>query len=306
MDVGDELIYRLRDFSPSEHVRIVSIDTRKKTPRYEVEFLDGQKNGTVENVPAGRLRGPWSTVGDYDERMAHWERFTEQAMDRHEEDAVEQVFTLLVPNEAAALDWHHSVWTTRILDAGALGTVIGIQVSELLESVDSYVDEEEAVVSPEGTMRIAEYACRVNPMPVLDAVIEDEKQYREYSKRGRPRLTYDNRPTTSSPEWEYAYYLEHGRPVHEILRAWCGHRAVTLQERLAAAEAEVRRLDELLARVLDELKSHNHSIVAEVIESEHVEERITPEKLRPVVDRPLKPSEIPVRYERAPRRWGRW
>ena len=58
MDVGDELIYRLRDFSLSERVRIVSIDTRKKTPRYEVEFLDGQNQGAIENVPAGRLRGP--------------------------------------------------------------------------------------------------------------------------------------------------------------------------------------------------------------------------------------------------------
>lgn len=175
MDVGDELIYRLRDFSSSEHVRIVSIDTRKKTPRYEVEFLDGQSQGTVENVPGGRLRGPWSTVRECDERMAHWERFTKQAMGRYEEDAVERVFTLLVPDGAAAQDWHHSVWSTRILDAGALGTVISIQVSKLLESVDSYVVEEETVVSPEGTMRIAEYACRVNPMPVLDAVIEDEK-----------------------------------------------------------------------------------------------------------------------------------
>lgn len=306
MDVGDELIYRLRDFSPSERVRIVGIDTRKKTPRYDVEFLDGQNRGTVENVPSGRLRGPWSTVREYDERMRHWERFTEQAMDRHEEDAVERVFTLLIPGRAATLDWHYSVWTTRILDADTLETVIGIPVSEVLESVDWYAEEEETVVSPEGTMRIAEYACRVNPIPVLDAVVEDEKQYREYSKRCGPRVTYDNRPTTSSPEWEYAYYLEHGRPVHEILRAWCGHRAVTLQERLAAAEAEGRRLDELLARVLDELKTHNHSFVADVIEREHVEERITPEKLRPVVDRPLKPSEIPVRYERAPRRWGRW
>lgn len=81
MDVGDELIYRLRDFSPSEHVRIVSIDNRKKTPRYDVEFLDGPNQGTVENVPAGRLRGPWSTVREYDERMAHWERFTQQTME---------------------------------------------------------------------------------------------------------------------------------------------------------------------------------------------------------------------------------
>ena len=161
-------------------------------------------------------------------------------------------------------------------------------------------------MSPEGTLRIAEYACRVNPTPVLAAVIEDEKEYREYSKRGDPYVTSDNRATTSSPEWEYSMYLEHGRPVHEILRSWCGHRAVTLQARLAAAEAEVRRLDEMLARVLDELNAQSHSIVAGVIEREQVEERITPEKLRPVIDRPLKSSEIPVRYERAPRRWGRW
>ena len=306
MDVGDELIYRLRDFSPSERVRIVGIDTRKKTPRYEVEFLDGQNQGTVENVPAGRLRGPWGTVREFDEQMAHWERFTQQTMDRYEEDAVERTFMLLVPDSAATLNWNHNVWTTSILDADALGTVIGIPVSELLEGVDWYAEADETVVSPEGTMRIAEYACRGNPMPMLDAVVQEEKEYREYSKRGRPIVTYDNRPSTSSPEREYAHYLEHGRPVHEILRAWCGHRAVTLQERLAAAEAEVRRLDELLARVLDELKVHSHSFVAEVIEREHVEERITPEKFRPVVDRPLKPSEIPVRYERAPRRWGRW
>ena len=94
--------------------------------------------------------------------------------------------------------------------------------------------------------------------------------------------------------------------MHEIRRAWCGHRAVTLQERLAAAEAEVRRLDELLSRVLDELKTHNHSFVADVIEREHVEERITHEKLRLVVDCSSILSEVSVRYERAPRRWGRW
>lgn len=32
-DVGEELIYRLRDDSPSERVRVVEIDTRTKTPR---------------------------------------------------------------------------------------------------------------------------------------------------------------------------------------------------------------------------------------------------------------------------------
>ncbi|WP_447002334.1 hypothetical protein ACRAKI_21665 [Saccharothrix isguenensis] len=129
-------------------------------------------------------------------------------------------------------------------------------------------------------------------MPVLDWVIKNESEYREKTKRG------------SDPEWEYRWYLEHGRPRHELLRGWCGHRAVTMQERLAAAEAEVQRLDVLVARLVDQLKGKGHSIFADVIERVHEEERITPANYRPVVDRPLKPSEIPVRYVRAPRRWG--
>ena len=43
MDVGDEQIYRLHDYAPSQRVRIVAIDGRKKNPRYEIEFLDGGK-----------------------------------------------------------------------------------------------------------------------------------------------------------------------------------------------------------------------------------------------------------------------
>lgn len=306
MDVGDEQIYRQRDFAPSERVRIVGIDERKKSVRYEIEFLDGDKAGTVENIPASRLRGPWTNVRKVDEHMALWERFCEQAMDDHEDAAVEHVFLLLIPDSVAELSWDMKIWTTRVTDHDELGKLIGIPVADVLENVDWFSEDGKTVISPEGTLRIAEYACRVNPMPVLDFVIKDENEYRERSKRGRNTTTYDNRPTTTSPEREYSRYLEHGRPVHEMLRAWCGHRAVSLQERLAAAEAEVRRLDELLARVIDELKSHSHSFVADVIEQAHVDERITPQNLRPVVDRPLKPSEIPVRYERAPRRWGRW
>ena len=33
-------------------------------------------------------------------------------------------------------------------------------------------------------------------------------------------------------------YLKYAKPLHELLREWCGHRAVGLQERLGAAEAE--------------------------------------------------------------------
>ncbi|MBF6063277.1 hypothetical protein IU500_17480 [Nocardia terpenica] len=70
-----------------------------------------------------------------------------------------------------------------------------------------------------------------------------------------------------------------------------------------AAEAEVRRFDLLVARLIDIVKEHN-SLLAETLEGEHEEERITPATVRPVIDRPLKPSEIPVRYIRTrQRRW---
>ncbi|WP_410646811.1 hypothetical protein [Amycolatopsis sp. cmx-4-54] len=204
----------------------------------------------------------------------------------------------------AEWDWSPVRWVTTIHRPEALEQTIGLPVKELVGQVDSFAVGGKDVVSAQGTLLIAEFACRVNPMPVLDSVIEDERKYREKTKRGEPFVTSDGHRQTTSPEWEYQWYLEHGRPVHELLRAWCGHRAVTQQERLAAAEAEVQRLDVLITRLIDQMKTQEYSTFAEVMERVHDEERITPANYRPVVDRPLKPSEIPVRYETAPRRWG--
>jgi hypothetical protein len=41
MEIGDEWIYRQRPYSPSERVRIISIEKRKQTTRVDIEFLDG-------------------------------------------------------------------------------------------------------------------------------------------------------------------------------------------------------------------------------------------------------------------------
>jgi len=70
---------------------------------------------------------------------------------------------------------------------------------------------------------------------------------------------------------------------------------VSFHERLAAAEAESHRLDELLGRMTDTLKERGENGLAEMFDREHEEERITPYKIRPVPERPLDPSEIPVR-----------
>jgi hypothetical protein len=304
VSVGDEQIYRVRDYAPSERVRVLAIQPRKRSPRYDVEFLDGEKAGKRESIPGNRLRGPWSGVSAYDELMANWERLDQSELTDHEEAAVEMVFELLIPEQVAEWEWSPVRWVTTIHDRNALQRLIGLPATDLLTQTDWFELDGAPLVSPAGTLMIAEFACRVTPMPVLDWVVSDEKEYREKAKRGKPTVDLDNKPYTTSPEWEYQWYLEHGRPLHELLRSWCGQRAVSMQERLAAAEAEVRRLDELVVRIIDELKAHGHAMSADHIARAHDEERITPANYRPVVDRPLKPSEIPVRYVRAPRRWG--
>ncbi|MEW1812517.1 hypothetical protein AB0284_17650 [Pseudarthrobacter phenanthrenivorans] len=110
--------------------------------------------------------------------------------------------------------------------------------------------------------------------------------------------------TATSPEFEYDYYLCWQQPVHEILRQWCGYRAVTAHERLLAAEAEVKRLDILLAEAVDRLRRMDEG-AAEMIEREHEEERITAYAIRPVPQRPLKPHEIPRIEVPARRGWYR-
>lgn len=303
-DVGDELIYRLRDYSTSERVKVVEIDIRKKKPRYVVEFTDGEKAGTQENVPGGRLRGPWSDVAAYDELMANWERIDQVELTDPEQTAVDQVFDLLIPSEVAECEWSSVRYTTRVHQRNALHVLIGIAVEDLLTQYEGFDLDGDVMLSADGTLAIAECACRINPMPILDWVLEDERVYRERSLNGRAAVSYDKHAYTTSPEWEYQWYLEHGRPVHELLRSWCGQRAATLQERLGAAEAENRRLNELISRIFEELKRLGHSQATEYLIRTYEEERITPANYRPVVDRPLKPSEIPVRYVTRPRRWG--
>jgi hypothetical protein len=74
-------------------------------------------------------------------------------------------------------------------------------------------------------------------------------------------------------------------------------------ERLTAAESEVRRLDILVAELVDALRKHD-KFGADIYDRQHDEERIRPENVPPVVDRPLAPWEMPVR-EILVRR-GRW
>jgi hypothetical protein len=305
MDIGEEWIYRLRPYSPSERVQIIALEKRKQTTRVEVEFVDGDKVGRRENVPAIRLPRRWSDVAEYDELMANWQLLDGDSLDETEDWAVTDVFDLLLPEGVAVFDRSHIRHGTSIYRQEALERIMRCPLTDVLEH-DMWFEHAGTVeLSARGSLLIAECVCRADPVPVLEKVMASEVEARDHCKRGRTWEAHrDSGDRTTTPEWEYEWYRAHLRPVYELLRQWCGHRSVSFYERLTAAEAEVRRLDILVAKLIDTTKEHN-PFQAEIFEREHDEERIRPETLRPVVDRPLAPWEIPV-IEMPARRRGRW
>ena len=303
-EVGDECIYRERTYGPSERVKIIEIYQVKQSFRAEIEFLDDGQVGVRKTVLGNRLRGLWCEVEAFDQLMANWQSLEVFKVTDVEECGIETVFNLLVPTSVATWEWNPIKFATTVHDAEALRQFTGIATSELISSISWFELNGELVLSLEGTLLIAERACRQDPMPILEWVIQDEKVKREECKRGGFRLSNRRENDKTSPEWEYEMYLKYAKPLHELLREWCGHRPVSLQERLGAAEAETHRLDVLVARLVDVLKGKGDEIFAVHMEEEHERERITPERFRPIVDRPLRPDEIPVRYVRAERRWG--
>jgi hypothetical protein len=304
VEIGEEWVYRQRTYSSSERVQIVSIEKRKQTTRVDIEFLDGDKAGARENVPGTRLPRRWCDVVEYDELMANWQRLDRDALDETEEWAVGEVFSLLIPEDVAAYGCSPVRQGTSVYRPEALEQVLRRPVADVLEQVEWFTHEGVTELSARGSLLVAEYACAVSPPLVLDSVMESEAEAREHCKRGRDFKGIDGEKHSSTPEWEYEWYRRNLRPYHELLRQWCGHRSVTFYERLTAAEAEVRRLDVLVARLIDVIKE-DHAVEAGIFEREHNEERISAETIRPVVDRPLAPWEMPV-VEVPARRRARW
>ena len=286
MKLGEEWIYRLRGSSPSERVRILDIEKRKQTVRVDVEFLDGERAGVRDNVPGNRLYGPWSAVAHFDERMDNWERLGRTQIDETEESAVGDVFDLLIPEPVAAYYDSCVRNGATVRDRMVLERLMRRPLGDITDHVEWFEHDGLLELSAVGTVLIAEYVCAANPVPVLERVMTEEAEVRERCKRGQEYDAIDGSgKRTSTPEWEYEWYRRRHRPVHELLRAWCGHKSVTFVERLTAAESEVRRLDILVAKLVDSLRTHD-KFAAEISEREHDQERIRPETVRPIVDRP--------------------
>ena len=296
MQPGDEWVYRLRDSAPSERVRILEVHQGKRGYRADVEFLDRTPPGEVENVPGARLRAPWAELEQYEAIERAWAAMVVEAITDVELNAINLVYATLLPREVAAREWQPVMGTTAVHDLSRLEELLGCSLEQAVAGAVVFKPDERTIVSPEGSLQLARRLTERDPEAILDMVVDEEREARRRCAGGPPRPS--RRPLSRGessyhvPEIQWEIYRSSDRPAHELLRAWCGHRAVTVHERLLAAEAEVQRLDDLLYTVIDLLNREDDDPVVEHYRGAHMNEMITPYNIRPLVERPLTRDEV--------------
>lgn len=302
---GQVWVYRKRDTAVSEQVLIESVHREQHKFRVGIRFLSGEKQGVRENVPRIRLKVPWVEVETYDALMDGLEKLRLEEVSEPEQRALWIVMDLLMHVNVAELFSTPVDEALIIHDQRRFAELVGEPLANLQQNCVWITFEEKVCFSPRASLNIAALLCAKNPTPILEKVMAEEDQAWAKCKEGGSRTNFEtNEMEATPPEYEYRIYLEWDKPVHEILRQWCGYQSVTLHERRVAAEAEVHRLNILLSQALEELGQLN-KLAADFLAEEHKTERISPYSIRSIPERPLRIEEIPVHIVSAKKPWWR-
>lgn len=241
-----------------------------------------------------RLYGPWETVAEYDALMANWDRVGEFDLTEAEQSAIEEAFRLLIPDEIADWTWNPVRFATAVYDPAALEKLTGVPTAELAEQVASFQLDDVTMLSGEG------------PCWSLSAPVESIRCL-SWTQSSRRRRSSDTGASMAAPgSGAVAATIRPLLPSGStsgiaLTTGQCTNccangvatRAITLQERLAAAEAETSRLEALVNRLIGALADKGDLRFARTIVEELENERITPDKIRPVVERQPTPIRDP-------------
>ena len=157
------------------------------------------------------------------------------ALSATEESAIYTAFDVLIPPEAAEWRWHPVRHATAIHDRELLEQATGVPTSEFVNANTSLEQHGGTIVCPAATLAIIRAACHHHPAAILGAVLTEEQEIRERCELGTSqRNPLDHRIYSTSPALEYERYRNERKPVHDLLRHWCGKPAVELHTQLVA------------------------------------------------------------------------
>ncbi|NKS56064.1 hypothetical protein GS504_00180 [Rhodococcus hoagii] len=132
--------------------------------------------------------------------MAAWERLQECALTPEEDFAAIVALERLIPSDVAEHHYGPVEGMTVVYKRDELEELMTEPLAYVLERCESLIDEDGTlVVSPRGTLLIAELVCRKNPMPILDEVMRKRRRRDTIRRRGETEPGRRGEKESSTP-----------------------------------------------------------------------------------------------------------
>jgi hypothetical protein len=264
---GEEWAYRARHIDPLVRVEIIRTGSREP-PRVLIRFHDEAFEGREEWVPPGRLQVAWAEVDAFRATEARWAA-VEQAsrVTDTEVHAADIVFDKLIESELASLIYNVD-GVVRIHEVDALAASLDIDADVLRSDPVSFVEAGDLVAPWPIAKLIVQRACARDPEPILRFVEKEEADAAQEAMYGSWYPGRGGKGTAISPEICREIDEEHGQPVRETLRGWCGTEAVAERDELAALRTEVERIGNLTEAAISALRRAGANAEADRIERE--------------------------------------
>ena len=154
----------------------------------------------------------------------------------------------------AELHWRDHYLAVK--DMQQFASIAGMSVENLTSHGSTFDDPERGFIIPwPVALLAAESLAQRQPDAVADAVDRDEREFQQEAIHGHH---YGGR----SGEWDVpperviAYDDEYGKPVRELLRAWCGAKAVSRLDELRALRVEIKRVGQIAEQAIRSLRDH--------------------------------------------------
>ncbi|WP_029089700.1 hypothetical protein [Brevibacterium album] len=266
MEPGESWAYRARGIDPLVEVRLVR-EGSQKPARVLVHFVADEFEGREESVPPARLKVRWDDVESFRAREERWDRVSALGPDRDDprDCAASEILDEFIDRDLAGMNDSDGCSIT-ISRPDELADSLGLRIEQLTEYPEAFREDGKLIAPWPVTELVARAAAQMNAEAVLQRVESEERKaqhaaiHGEYlSGRGRHFI---------DPEISAKVDRDHGKPIRDVLRAWCGADNVERFDELVELRKEIKRVGEVAERAIAALRAHGHDAVAAQIERE--------------------------------------
>ena len=272
--VGQVWAYRARAVDPLVPVRVLKLGVRRP-PRLLVRFMEDEFEGREDWVSPARLKCRWEDVAAFRAREARWDAAgsVSPPQDDPTESAASAVFDQLISPLIATVEYGAAAGVTRIHRLDDLADFLDVDTQWLSGDPHSFEEDGDLIVPWPVTEQIAARAASREPHAVLRQVEHEEAQARREAIYGKSYPSRRGEDRHISAEVCAEVDEQHGRPVRDILRGWCGQEPVDVRREIAELRRETARTSALADAALRSLRGAGLKREAARLEREYLSDR---------------------------------